>query len=130
MSTTYRTYAATIPQVFFEDPGVKHLLALMNMNNRGLAQVDEFGAHFEVEELDGGLSYEFECANDADGLIERLIADRKICLVDTGQEWNSGMGCYEQDSEFDRAILLDPVALADKIPTLVLREVLAKRLAE
>lgn len=124
MSTTHTNYTAVIPQIFFEDSGVRHLLALMNMNKRGLAQVNEFGAHFEVEEIDGGESYWCEgLDHDISDSIERLIADNKICLV-YKYEWDSGGDFDDQEVPFD------PVALVDRVPTLVLREVLAKRLAE
>lgn len=124
MSTSYCVYEATIPAKLLEVPGVKHFLALMNLNNRGWARVDVFGAHFEVTEVDSGLSYNCECEWIESGFIEELLVDNNICLVYTGREWNSNEGTDEPDEED-----FDPVALADRIPTLVLREVLAQRLA-
>lgn len=132
MSTTYTQYEAIIPTIYLDtdDDGVRTLCDFLRKH--GLSQVNDDGIHFRLSEADC-VGYHIDRAPEAghihgegeyDGpvpLLAQLIDQNKICLV-YGGSWSSGDGYGYEEEE------LDPVQLAEQVPTLVLQEVLAKRL--
>ena len=133
MSTDHTIYTATIPAMFLGTPEVGALVAFLNEHELVLSEGGN--VHFEVEEVNGeyyylrGLSTDPLTRETFDGfpeggkisLLQQLVQNGKICLV-YEYSWNSG-GWDEEEEH------LDPVGLAEQIPTLILQEVLAKRLA-
>jgi len=132
MSTDYTVYTATIPAMFLGIPEVGALVAFLNEYELALSEGGN--VHFKVEGADSeyyylcGLSTGPLTPEPLDGfheevsLLQQLIQDDKICLV-YEYSWSSGDGWDEEEEH------LDPVGLAEQIPTLILQEVLAKRLA-
>lgn len=130
MSTTYTKYDAIIPTIYADDDGVRTLCDFLR--EHGLSQANDDGIHFRLTEADYG-SYRIDRAPEADHihgeiypeygppLVAQLIDQNKICLVYNGS-WSSGDGYGYEEEKFD------PVELAELVPTLVLQEVLAKRL--
>ncbi len=126
MSSTFTRYGAIIPAMFVGLPEVQLLAAFLSA--RGLVQKKEGGdLHFKVADCDESEGYYLDdLPDDGDdippeaSLLQQLIDTGKVCLV-YESSWNSG----DEDPEKE---VPDVVALAETIPTLVLREILAKRL--
>lgn len=140
----YNEYIATVPPMYFGHSGIDELLHFFQEGRNGeAAEFDTHGLHFRVI-TDGRNEQEWEYS-DRDIRIMRLqggavmyghpIYDRLpalilqglICLVEVSR-WNHG-DADEDDCPCRHAQdRFDPVELAEQVPTLVLREVLAKRL--
>ncbi len=124
MSSTFTTHNAIIPAMYVGIPEVQPLIAFLSA--QGLIRQDGQDLHFKVEDCDGFGSYYIDLPDVGDdtppeiALLQQLINDGKICLV-YKSSWNSG------GEDPDEAVV-DLVAFAETIPTLILREVLAKRL--
>ena len=137
MSTDYCDYAATIPTLFLGVPEVSTLVAFLD--EHVLTSRDGGGVHFRVEEVNreyyrirglpdnspshkffDGFPEEFEDGSTTVSLLHQLIEAGKVCLVHESS-WSSG-GWDEEEAPWD------PVGLAEQIPTLILQEVLDKRL--
>lgn len=125
MSSTFTQYAAIIPAMFVGLPEVQLLAAFLSA--RGLVQKEGGDLHFRVTDCDESERYYLDdLPDDGDdmppevSLLQQLIDTGKVCLV-YESSWNSG-------GEDPMEEVPDVVALAETIPTLVLREILAKRL--
>ena len=121
MGTRFEQYAAIIPSMFTSKSLVPPLSKFLI--EQGLARNEENGdIHFTVEFDWSGYQIQDLPANTPfnTSLLEHLIDLGEICLI---YEWS-----FDSGDNFDEEEVWDPVSLAEKIPTLILREVLAKRL--
>ena len=124
MSSTFTRYGAVIPAMFVGIPEVQILAAFLSA--RGLVQKEGGDLHFKVADCDGLERYSLDDLPDEGddtpsevALLQQLIDDGKICLV-YESSWSS--------RDYPEEEVLDLVSVAETIPTLILREVLAKRL--
>ncbi len=119
------SFDAIIPVVHRDHKDVRQLLALLERNGL-VRETGPEGTHFWVSRSEGGPSHTIEDMRPyykGSVLLERVLRQNLICLT-----WMS-----EYDSHWDgedNSQPIDPVALAEQIPTLILQEVLAQRLAE
>ena len=143
------TYEAIIPARFHKHPEVISFLEKLDgrpfvESDKGpQVKLDSYGdAHFNVVShgYDGNPNvswYAHEHYLDSDDIrneLDHLVEANLICLVHVKTSvWNTG-GEYGDEEDFssrtDYCSVEDPEALCDKIPTLILQEVLRKRLAE
>jgi|GEM_PF-5887152 len=125
MSSTFTRYGAVIPATFVGIPEAQRLIAFLS--EKGLMRKEGQDVHFKVADCDESERYYLDdLPDDGDdappeaALLQQLIDTGKVCLV-YESSWNSG-------GEDPMEEVPDVVALAETIPTLVLREILAKRL--
>lgn len=125
MSSTFTRYGAVIPAMFVGIPEAKLLIAFLS--EKGLMRKEGQDVHFKVADCDdSGRYYLDDLSDEGDdtssdvALLQQLVDDGKICLI-----YESSSSSGDMDPE-EKAV--DLVAFAETIPTLILREVLAKRL--
>ncbi len=130
MATTYHTYTATIPAKFAEVADVEQVTKFLRVSgllNVGANGDIHFGGIIEGDNDPG--SYQLRHAGPAtielysiaQTALQKLIRENRVCL--------SYVGCRCSSDSFDEPESFDPVEVAERIPTLILQEVLAKRLA-
>ena len=126
MSTSYESYDAFVPAQFC-DSSVKRLVSKLLDYGYGGVGISDEGARFPV--IDGGTCdspsiawyYQLRMAPEwCNELVRKLIKENKISL-DFSYHYDSGGGYYEEEGLPDwEHTLLD-------CPTLILREILARR---
>ncbi len=137
MSSSFARYNAIIPVLFIGMPEVQTLIGLLA--DTGVLEDRGGDIHFEVEDCDGEAlygdasyyfpSYESHWLDRSTlPLLRRLVDTGKVCLV-YSFAWSSGGGW--EDDETRRAPSMDTfLSLVERIPTLILQEILAQRLEE
>lgn len=134
MSSVYITSKCIIPSIRQNDANVRCFLQFLQ-GNEVPHEVDENGdVSFLVHESEYGDCYTVDDAPDNElmhgcltpgrirPLLCKLVDENKVCLV-LESYWDSGWSPEDFDDSSP-----DYVGMAEQIPTLILQEVLAKRL--
>jgi hypothetical protein len=142
------TYEAIIPARFHKHPEVISFLEKLNgpfleSDMPSPVELDSYGdMHFKLlsHGYDGSpntswyIEEQYPDFNDICIELDHLVEANLVCLMHVKTSvWNTG-GDYDDGESSsmrsDYCSVDDPDALCDKIPTLILQEVLRKRLAE
>jgi len=125
MSSTFYVYTAIIPEIFVGNPEAKTLIT--SLSETGLMQMDGRDVHFTVTDCDGEEKYCLsnydlpeETSDMINGLLQLLIDAGKICLM-YEYSWSSRGGNPDEEP-------VDAISIAETLSTLVLCEIIAKRL--